>query len=151
LAICPRPSPLEALAGRDGLVGLLRGRPEAEDVAGALEKAAGPLAVLIDDAEGFARSEADETVREWLRGAAPGQAAVVVAGSLDELKSEVRGVVAEAKKAKAGLLLSPPSTLDGDVVGVRLTKNVVGRNPPGRGLFALHGDVEVVQVPLPGT
>jgi DNA segregation ATPase FtsK/SpoIIIE, S-DNA-T family len=74
---------------------------------------------------------------------------LVVAGSLEELKTEMRGVIAEAKKAKAGLLLSPPSTLDGDVVGVRLTKNLVGRTPPGRGLLARHGEVEVIQVPLP--
>jgi DNA segregation ATPase FtsK/SpoIIIE, S-DNA-T family len=149
LVICPRPSPLQGLVGQEGVVGVFSGRPTPDAVAEVLGKASAPLAVLVDDAEAFARSEADEALREWFRNAAHGQAALVVAGSLEELKTEMRGVIAEAKKAKAGLLLSPPSTLDGDVVGVRLTKNLVGRTPPGRGLLARHGEVEVIQVPLP--
>ena len=151
VVICPRPSPLQSLSGEEGVVGLFSGRPSAEEVTTVIAKSNGPVAVLVDDAEAFARSDADDAIREWFRAATHGQAAVVVAGSLDELKTEMRGVIAEAKKAKTGLLLSPPSTLDGDVVGVRLTKNLVGRTPPGRGLLARHGDVEVVQVPMPET
>ncbi len=74
--------------------------------------------------------------------------AVVVAGQLEDMKTELRGAIVEARKAKAGLLLSPPSTLDGDLVGLRLARNLVGRMPPGRGILALHGDATVVQVPL---
>jgi S-DNA-T family DNA segregation ATPase FtsK/SpoIIIE len=65
------------------------------------------------------------------------------------MKNELRGAVVEAKKAKAGLLLSPPSTLDGELVSLRLPRNPVGRTPPGRGILALHGQPSVVQVPLP--
>jgi S-DNA-T family DNA segregation ATPase FtsK/SpoIIIE len=73
---------------------------------------------------------------------------VVVAGQTDDLKSELRGVVVEAKRARTGLLLSPSSTLDGELISLRLPRNLVGRSRPGRGIFSLHGEATVVQVPL---
>ena len=38
----------------------------------------------------------------------------------------------EARKSKTGLLLSPASSFDGDLVGLRLARNLVGRMPAGR-------------------
>ena len=152
VVVCPRRSPLEALAGETGVAKVFSGRPDPGDLGAAVTSAAaaGPLVVIVDDAEAFARSEADEALREWLRDTTPGQVAVVVGGNLEDIRSEMRGVVAEAKKPKAGLLLSPGSSMDGDLVGIRLPKNLTGRMPPGRGILAMHGEVTVVQVPLAG-
>jgi S-DNA-T family DNA segregation ATPase FtsK/SpoIIIE len=128
------------------------GRPDPAELGTAVTTAAatGPVVIIVDDAEAFARSEADEALRDWLRDAPPGKAVVVVGGNLEDVRSEMRGVVAEAKKPKAALLLSPGSSMDGDLVGLRLPKNLTGRMPPGRGIFALHGDATMVQVPMGG-
>ncbi len=146
IVLCPRPSPLQTLHGRPGVT-VFSGAQAPGSVAADLGQIAGPLAVLVDDAEALARSETDEELKAYLRSAPPGQVAAVVAGQLEDMKMELRGVIGEAKKAKTGLLLSPPSTLDGDLVGLRLSRNQVGRMPPGRGLLALHGEAVVVQVP----
>jgi S-DNA-T family DNA segregation ATPase FtsK/SpoIIIE len=150
VVVCPRRSPLELLAAETGVAKVLSGRPDPADLGAVVTAAAdaGPLVIIVDDAEAFARSEADEALRDWLRETTPGQVAVVVGGNLEDLRSEMRGVIAEAKKPKAALLLSPGSSLDGDLVGIRLPKNLTGRMPPGRGILALHGEATVVQVPL---
>ena len=48
------------------------------------------------------------------------------------------------------MLLSPQSLADGDVIGVKLTRGLVGGAPqPGRGLLHLgDGTLTSVQVPL---
>ena len=92
---------------------------------------ADPSALLVDDADTFARSDADEAVRELVREGGRGQVAVVVAGPIEEMKTELRGVIAEARRARTGLLLSPSSSFDGDLVGVRLAA-VDGRAHAGR-------------------
>ncbi len=148
VALCPRPSPLESLEGADGVASVLRGIPEAAAVSEALAGHDGPLAILIDNAEVLARTPADEAVKGFLQTSGRSRVAVMVAGSIEEMKNDLRGAISEARKAKAGLLLSPSSTMDGDLVGLRLARNLVGRTPPGRGILALHGEATVVQVPL---
>ncbi|MGH9041620.1 MAG: FtsK/SpoIIIE domain-containing protein, partial [Acidimicrobiia bacterium] len=147
--VCPRPSPLTSLAGEPGVLGVWGGSVTPDELTAALDKASGPVVVVIDDAESFARSEGDEALKAFLKGRGPGQAAIVVAGQVEEMKNELRGCIVEAKKAKAGLLLSPASTLDGELVGLRLARTLVGRTPPGRGVMSLHGEATMVQVPLP--
>ncbi len=148
VVLCPRPSPLQRLGDADGVLRVFAGTPGPDAVSAVLTGHDGPLAVVIDDAETLSRTPADDAIRAFLRTADRSRAAVVVAGQLEDMKTELRGAVVEAKKAKTGLLLSPPSTLDGDLVGLRLPRNLIGRMPAGRGVFALHGDAVVVQVPL---
>ena len=147
VAICPRPSPLAGLAKAKGLR-VFSGVPDAAEVTKELNRAKGPVAVLVDDAEALARTAVDDAVRDAVRERGHGTTAIVVAGQIDDLKSELRGAVVEARKAKAGLLLSPPSALDGDLVGARLPRQLVGRMPAGRGILAVDGEVSVVQVPV---
>ncbi len=145
LALCPRPSPLTDLGGERADV--LDGVPDGPELATLLAGYEGPLAIVIDDAEVLARTPADDAVKDYLRAAGRGRVAVVVGGQLDDLKNELRGTIVEAKKSKAGLLLSPPSTLDGDLIGLRLPRNLTGRMPPGRAVLGLDGEARIVQVP----
>jgi S-DNA-T family DNA segregation ATPase FtsK/SpoIIIE len=147
--LCPRPSPLQALDGAAGVLRLFTGTaPDPSEISAVLASHAGPLAIVIDDAETLSRTPADDAVREFLRSADRTRVAIVVAGQLEDMKTELRGAIVEAKKAKTGLLLSPPSTLDGDLVGLRLPRNLTGRMPPGRAILALHATPTLVQVPL---
>ena len=107
----------------------------------------GPVLVLVDDAEAVSRSEADDVITAAWKAAAPGTFALAVAGPMEEMKTELKGVVAGARKSRAGLLFSP-SALDGELVGLRLPRNLAGRTPPGRGVLGLFGEAYVVQVPL---
>ena len=107
-----------------------------------------PVVVVVDDADIFARSEADDAVRSLIRETTPGRIAVVVAGPIDEMKNELRGVIVEARRARTGLLLSPSSSFDGDLFGVRLAPSLVGRQPPGRGCLLRGGEYLLVQVPF---
>jgi S-DNA-T family DNA segregation ATPase FtsK/SpoIIIE len=51
------------------------------------------------------------------------------------------------RRSRSGLLISPQSSNDGDLLGVRLPRNMAA-GPPGRGLLALNGTVAGVQVAL---
>jgi S-DNA-T family DNA segregation ATPase FtsK/SpoIIIE len=146
LAVCPRRSPLLDLKG-DGLRKVWDAIPSAQEINDLLVVDSAPLAILIDDADTMARSEADEAIAAIWKAAPPGSIAIVVAGGIEELKSELKGVAAAARKAKAGLLFSP-GNLDGDLIGVRLPRNLTGRANPGRGVLGLFGEVTPVQVPL---
>lgn len=148
LVWAPRTSPLEAFEGVDGVRAVVRGIPPADDLRELLAQPEGALAVLIDDAQAIARSDADDVLKEVMRERGVGRLAVAIAGELDELKNELRGTIVEARKAKLGLLLSPPSSLDGDVVGVRLARSQTGRAGAGRGWFAEQSETTLVQVPL---
>jgi S-DNA-T family DNA segregation ATPase FtsK/SpoIIIE len=146
IAVCPKRSPLTELKGDDALT-VLPATPTAAEITEALAAGSGPVAVLVDDADAIARTEADEAIVTAQKAAPPGTFGIVAAGGIEELKSELKGVAAVARKAKAGILFSPAS-LDGDLVGIRLPRNLAGRTPPGRGVLALFGEAGALQVPL---
>jgi S-DNA-T family DNA segregation ATPase FtsK/SpoIIIE len=79
-----------------------------------------------------------------------------VAGRAEDLATTYRGVAAEARRHRYGVLLRP-GPLDGELFGVRLPR-IGGAGPPGRGVaiadaswgpqFA-DGDPVPIQVALP--
>jgi S-DNA-T family DNA segregation ATPase FtsK/SpoIIIE len=75
---------------------------------------------------------------------------MAVAGTTDELVTGYRGFVVELRRSKTGVLLSPQSAADGDLLGVRLSRAVGGAVHPGRGLLCRRGTTEPIQVALPG-
>lgn len=105
--------------------------------------------LLVDDSELFVDSPAGERLTEWLRSSrAP--LAVVAAGRSEDLATTYRGVAAEVRRSRCGLLLRP-GPVDGDLLGVRLPRtSAVG--PPGRGVIvgdAGWGPAFVDGEPLP--
>ncbi|MHB1535791.1 MAG: FtsK/SpoIIIE domain-containing protein [Acidimicrobiales bacterium] len=150
VVVYPRPSPLAALKGRTGITAVLAGTvPGDRDLMAAIEAAPAPVAVVIDDADTFARTEADEALRTYVRDVGPAKVVVAVGGPIDELKTELRGAIAEARRAKTGILLSPASAFDGDLFGMRVPGAFLDRMPPGRGCLVLGGTCTLVQVALP--
>ncbi len=148
--VTPRPSPLSEWARRAGLPLLTDGSASTgSKLVQLVEGSSTELTVLVDDADAFSRSDADEALRLYLRQAGPGRIVAVVAGPVDELRSELRGVAGEARRSKAGILLSPTSAFDGDLFGVRLPRVFVDRMPPGRGCLVLDGDCHLVQLAMP--
>ena len=102
---------------------------------------AGPVTVLVDDAEAVEGTSTEALLLAHLR--APG-GGVVVAGGAAELGARFRGLAAELRRARTGVLLSPTGYADGDVLGVTVPR--VRTLRPGRGHLVRAGAVQQLQV-----
>ena len=148
--VTPRRSPLRELAARPGVLGVLGMREgEAERLAELLRGAERHV-VLVDDAELLLDTPMGERLAELVRAARDADQAVVAAGTTDDLNSQYRGFVVDMRRSRSGLLLSPQSPSDGDLLGVRLPRNMAA-GPPGRGLLVQSGTASPVQVALPSS
>ena len=140
VAVALRPSPLRGLPGC-----LTSDDPQVIEAA----LGDGRAALLLDDVEllsdGPCASLLDRVVRE----ARDRGTCVVAAGTTPALLTGFRGVVVELRRARSGLLLSPESPADGDLLGVRLARSALGAAHPGRGLLVQDGSVTPVQVADP--
>lgn len=149
--VAPRPSPLRDLSGGDAVLAVFAGADvPADQLAAALDAAPGPVVVLMDDAELLRDCAAADVLRGVLRSGDDRPQGLVLAGSAEDMCSGFTGWQVDAKKSRQGLLLSPQSTTDGDLIGVRLARGAVGGPvQPGRGLLHLCDSVlHTVQVPV---
>src|SRR5215218_1202832 len=123
--VTPRRSPLRELAV-PGVLGVVGG----------------------DDAEWLLDTALDDLLGRLARAARDADQAVVAAGTTADLSSQYRGFVVDLRRSRSGLLLSPQSQGDGDLLGVRLPRNMAA-GPLGRGLLVVNGAVTPVQAALP--
>ena len=150
----PRPSPLRGLAGHPGVRGVLTGSDLVEDdLAPLLAPDGRPVALIVDDGELLLDVSAKQWLRAFVQSAADHRRALVLGGNANGLCAGFSGWQVEAKKNRRGALLSPQATLDGDLVGVRVTRSMVSsRVVPGRALVHLgSGEPLTVQVPVAPT
>ncbi|MFJ6798514.1 FtsK/SpoIIIE domain-containing protein [Streptomyces sp. NPDC091268] len=145
ILITPRRSPVRDLEGRPGILGVLNAESREDDLADLVEKAEGrPYAVIADDAELLYDTRLDEALEALLRKGADGGIGLLAAGTTDSLGSQYRGFVTAARKSRNGLLLSPQSSQDGELFGIRLPSNA-GAGPTGSGLLVTGGTFKPVQ------
>ena len=144
--LLPRPSPLRRLAGQQGVLLVGTGADPAE-LASVLNAATGPLAVLVDDAELLHDAAVADLLQQVLRDGRDRGHVMVLAGTTSDLAASFRGFTADARRSRTGLLLSPASHLEGELLGVRLARSAAFSGPPGRGLLVRGGHVQLVQVP----
>jgi S-DNA-T family DNA segregation ATPase FtsK/SpoIIIE len=90
-----------------------------------------PTLVLVDDSEAFTDTGVGTRLAEWAR-RRDLPVAVVAAGRADDLATSYRGVAAEVRRHRFGVLLRP-GPLDGELFGLRLARRA-GSGPPGRGV-----------------
>jgi len=141
VAVAPRPSPLRELPGcvsDPGAAGLLETR-----------LGDGPVVLLVDDAELVLDSRLAPVLERAVRRARDAGTVVIAAGTTDELLACFRGFVVDLRRSRTGLLLSPQSAADGDLLGVRLSRATGGDVIPGRALLAVRGQVRPLQIALP--
>jgi S-DNA-T family DNA segregation ATPase FtsK/SpoIIIE len=145
--LCPRRSPL-ADQEAPGVVHLpADDQAHAVAVLEAMTSPGGdPPAVLIDDADLLPDGPLAEALVGLVRRARDGRTLVVLAGPTDGFVAAFRGPVAEARRARAGVLLRPAGAHDGELFGVRLPRRDARQDPPGRGWLALHGEATAIQV-----
>ncbi|WP_346622060.1 FtsK/SpoIIIE domain-containing protein [Blastococcus montanus] len=154
VVVCtPKASPLRALAGRPGVLEVVTDpATPAQRWRELLATGPGrPLALLLDDGDLLRDCPAAEVFRDVVKGyAGPGRG-LVLAGTADGICTGLSGWQVDARRARQGVLLSPQSSTDGDLIGVRLPRGAVGGPvQPGRGLLHIgNGSPCTVAVPLP--
>jgi S-DNA-T family DNA segregation ATPase FtsK/SpoIIIE len=146
--VTPRRSPLRALASLEGVLGVLGTDSDEVESLDKLLDGLDRHVVLVDDAELLLDTGMGERLGALARSARDADQAVVAAGTTDDLGSQYRGFVVDLRRSRSGLLISPQSPGDGDLLSVRLPRNMVA-GPPGRGLLVLNGRVIPVQAALP--
>lgn len=144
VVVAPRPSPVTHLPA-EGVAELVD--PHDREAMLTLLRRHDELVVLVDDADLVLDTPVEETLVEVLR-SRRGRVAVICAGATDELSATFRGLTAEVRRHRTGLLLRPSGLADGDLLGVRVRASEPG--PPGRGLLVEQGVVTPVQVATSG-
>ncbi|WP_122816494.1 FtsK/SpoIIIE domain-containing protein [Nocardioides pantholopis] len=146
VGLAPRPSPVRDLDGTAGVLGVFTDPATPAATIEELVAGAGrPVVLVIDDGEGLRDAAASEFFARVVKGQVEG-CFLLLGGNADGVAAGLSGWQVEAKKARQGLLLSPQGISDGDLVGVRIPRNALGRTvQPGRGW--LHfGDGVLTQV-----
>jgi DNA segregation ATPase FtsK/SpoIIIE, S-DNA-T family len=146
----PRPSPLRALGGLDGVLRVFEGDDlDEEQFAAALAAAGGRCAVLIDDAELLKNCDASGELSKIISFGSDSGRALVFAGDADSVCVGFAGWQVEAKRARRGCLTAPQTLPEGELAGVRLTHSTIGQPArPGRCLLNV-GDGNLVTVTVP--
>jgi S-DNA-T family DNA segregation ATPase FtsK/SpoIIIE len=149
LAFAPRSGPLRAVRHEPGVVGVFVGdEPPLAAVLDLINGIDGPLAVLVDDAMLLNTSPVAELLERIVTEGGEQGHVLVAAGIAEEMLRPMRGFVYQAVQARAGLLLCPERSTDGELVGLSLPRSSLFRHPPGRGVLVSGGRPAIVQVPL---
>ncbi|MFI9819822.1 FtsK/SpoIIIE domain-containing protein [Streptomyces sp. NPDC052013] len=149
----PRQSPLRQLDGADGVLKVFTGDDiDEDDFEELIDEAStdAPIAVLVDDGEILEDCDAESQLKKLVSRGAERGLALVIAGDEEDVCSGFSGWQVDAKKARRGILLSPQESSSGDLIGVRLSRSMVGGQiVPGKGMLHL-GDGELRTVVVPG-
>jgi S-DNA-T family DNA segregation ATPase FtsK/SpoIIIE len=141
--VAPQRSRLRDLARQPGVLAVSDGR-DVDALRDVADSCPGSLVLLADDAEVLLDAPAEQVLLDMLKHAESGAPrALVVAGTTDRMASTYRGITVEARRSRCGLLLSPSSSLDGELLGVRVPKATDPR--PGRGVLVVNGEVQPIQ------
>ena len=150
--IAPRPSPLRSLSSDDGVVAAFTETElDSDSLAAAVTSLDGPCVVLIDDAELLRDCDASGELSRLIAAAgSDSELALVFAGDPEAgLCAGFGGWQVDAKRARRGALTAPVSLGEGDLIGARLTRSMVGQPVrPGRCLLNV-GDGRLVTVTVP--
>ena len=154
LAAAPARSPLHDWASgtRAGAIATpdsasLDMEPPATGSALSAGDASGSIVVLVDDSEQFLDTELGHQIVALIR-VAPAGLSIFASGRSDELAVAYRGIGAELRRSRSGLLLQPGAG-DGDLFGVRLPYRRHA-TPPGRGYLIADELVDPVSPTGPG-
>jgi DNA segregation ATPase FtsK/SpoIIIE, S-DNA-T family len=151
IVVAPRPSPLRSLSGLPGVSRVFDSTGlAADDFAGAVAEFSGPGVVVIDDAEVLRECGAADELKKLIAFGGDEGRALVFGGNAEDLCAGFGGWQVDAKRARRGCLLSPQQITDGDLIGTRLQRSLIGEPvKPGRALLNTgNGIIMTVAVPL---
>lgn len=125
VVLAPMASPLRDLKGREGVLGMFTELDVAEDdLAGLVQDRPGTV-IVMDDGELLKDMPAKSWLRSFIRSARTAGQGLIVAGDVDEVGSGFGSAWnVDVKRARRGMILSPSSAIDGDLIGVKLPRSV---------------------------
>ncbi|MEU7584368.1 FtsK/SpoIIIE domain-containing protein [Streptomyces sp. NPDC041068] len=151
----PRQSPLRELEGTEGVLKVFTGDDIDEDefeelIDDAEASIEDPVVVLIDDAEMLEDADAASQFKRIIQRGTEKGLALVLAGDEEDVCSGFSGWQVDAKKGRRGILLSPQESSSGDLIGLRISRSLVGGPiAPGKGMLHLgNGELATVTTPL---
>jgi S-DNA-T family DNA segregation ATPase FtsK/SpoIIIE len=151
VALTPRQSPLRGLEGHPKAVVLSSPAPAEEEFRAALETVGGTGVVMVDDADLLSMSPLDAMLRDIASSGRDRSVGLAVAGPAEALVSPLSTWLGQVRRSRKGLLLSPQTIGEGDVLGLRLPHNVIRVNRvPGRA-FTVDEAGSLVTVLVPET
>ncbi|MDH6142767.1 S-DNA-T family DNA segregation ATPase FtsK/SpoIIIE [Kitasatospora sp. GP30] len=148
----PMNSLLRGFAGRPGVRGVITGDvPTETEFADLLDPGAGPVVLVVDDAEVWRDLPCRDWLKAFVRKASGSRRGVIIGGEVASVANGFSGWQADIKKNRRGVLLSPPNMSDGDLVGVRLSRSqTAARVEAGAALVHLgSGSLLPARIPLP--
>ncbi len=150
VALAPRPSPLRTLEGTPGVAAVLTASELTEQELAPLFDGATKRVLIVDDGELLRDVAAKDWLKDLVRGARDRGVGVILGGDSSQVAGGFSGWQVEIRKNRSGILLSPQSISDGELVGARLSRSSLSTGvQPGRGLVNL-GDGELTLMQLPG-
>jgi DNA segregation ATPase FtsK/SpoIIIE, S-DNA-T family len=147
ILVTPRPSTVAgAIAPASAHLRLTAaGAEQAQALTAALAQS-GRAVLVVDDAELLTGTPLGDEVIAQCRGLRDSGHRILAATVPDSVTT-LRGIGAELAKLKCGLLLEPANALDGGPFGVRLPLSILTSGIPLRGALVRGGRVTAVQVP----
>ncbi|MFK0044027.1 FtsK/SpoIIIE domain-containing protein [Streptomyces sp. NPDC090741] len=145
----PRRSPLRGLAGTPGVLAVFDG-PDIghEELTEVLAQAPERVVVFLDDADLLLKTNAEAVLNGIARSGAETGQGLVLSGQIERLSSGYSGWHTDARRNRQGMLLSPQSVGDGELIGVRIPRSRLGGGRAGRAMVHLaDGVLRTVQVP----
>ena len=139
---------LVVLERRDGTVRRVGLESKPDDLKALLKDEPENTLIVIDDFEIMGGDYAlGPVIEEHLRTCRDANGGVLVGCGIDEVAGMYRGVVAQVRKTRTGLILAPRSSEDGTYLSARLPRSTGGAVPKGRGVMVTTGGWSWVQVP----
>ncbi|WP_405063541.1 FtsK/SpoIIIE domain-containing protein [Kribbella sp. NBC_01505] len=150
VVITPRESPLRTLRRHPQVTVMSDADPSEDVLSATLEQLPGPKVVLVDDADLMMNPSADRMLKDIVVSGRDQGLALVFAATVDGFQSGLCGWASAARRARRGLLLGAQSSIDGELIGVRLGQSIVRAEPRvGRAWTTGPASLPVtVQVPL---
>jgi S-DNA-T family DNA segregation ATPase FtsK/SpoIIIE len=136
--ICPRRSPLRTLEGTPGVLAVLDASTGEEELEEAVPDD-GRYVIVVDDAELVDGTDLEAPLSDLLRSARDGEHSMIIAGTNDDMARTYNGFIADCRRSRSGVLLGVTSSDDGEILGLRLPRNVSPLGPVGRALIAKPG------------
>ena len=125
VVLAPMASPLRGLAGRDKVLGVFTEIDVHEETLAELTADRPNTVLVMDDGEMLKDMPAKSWLRAFIRDAKTNEQGLLVAGDVDEVGGGFGSSWnLDVKRAKRGMILSPSSSIDGDLIGVKLSRSI---------------------------
>ena len=122
--VLPRRSPVTALGGRDGVAAVLGPDTKPNELRDALKERRTETLLVVDDFDVLGNDHPLGPVfEEHLKACRDAPGGVLITCGIDEIGGMYRGIIAQVRKNRTGLILAPRNMDDGAHLSVRLPRS----------------------------